>query len=68
MLASKIGLDYFGMDFGIDRHHDMVVFEANCCFRALNASEKESRIPYHRESVALIRAAVTNLIRRKAAS
>jgi glutathione synthase/RimK-type ligase-like ATP-grasp enzyme len=66
LLASKIGLDYFGMDFGIDGHHDMVVFEANCCFRALNPSETESRITYHRESVSRVRAAISDLIRRKA--
>ena len=65
-LASKTGLDYLGVDFGIDRHQDMIVFETNCCFRALNASESESRIPYHRESVAQIKAAVVNMIRKKA--
>jgi glutathione synthase/RimK-type ligase-like ATP-grasp enzyme len=66
MLASKTGLDYFGMDFGIDRNGEMVVFEANCCFRALQTAETASRIPYHQESVTRVRTAFSNMIRKKA--
>jgi len=65
-LAAKTGLDHFGVDFGFDRYRDMVVFEANCCFRALNTAETASSIPYHQESVDRIKAAVANMIRKKA--
>lgn len=54
----RLGLDYFGVDFGIDRDGEVVLFEANCCVRALAGGAAESEIPSHRRSTERIRDAL----------
>jgi glutathione synthase/RimK-type ligase-like ATP-grasp enzyme len=64
-LPPKLGLDYFGMDFGFDDSGDMVVFETNSCFRAVIEGEPEGSIPYHRELIERIKGALGDLIRTR---
>jgi len=67
VLAAKLGLDYFGVDFAIDELGNAIVFETNCCFRAIVDEASVSKIPYHQELIANIKAAFADLIRARAA-
>jgi glutathione synthase/RimK-type ligase-like ATP-grasp enzyme len=67
-VASALDVDYFGMDYGIDAAGDVVVFEANCCFRPAWEGQSESPVSSHRESDARIRAAFAELLRSRAAN
>jgi glutathione synthase/RimK-type ligase-like ATP-grasp enzyme len=64
-LPPKLGLDYFGVDFGFDENGDLVVFETNCCFRAVIEGEAHDSIPYHRALIERIKTALGDLIRRR---
>jgi hypothetical protein len=67
-IARQLGLDFFGVDFGLDPNGRVILFEANACFRALRGGEKESRVGYHEESVTALRQAFTQLVRSRIAS
>lgn len=57
--ARRIGLDYFGIDFGIGAHGDVLAFEANATMRAAVPVAGEPGFSEPRRSAAL--AAVTAL-------
>lgn len=57
-IHARLGLDYFGVDFGIDQDGRILLFEANSCVRALEGNATESPIPSHRRSTQRIRAAL----------
>lgn len=54
----RLGLDYFGADFGVDAEGRVVLFEANACMRPLVGRAAHSEIPSHRRSTERIRAAL----------
>ena len=65
-IASALGLDFFGVDFALDAGGNVIVFEANACFRVLWDGQTESGIPSHLESDHHIRTALVDLLRRRA--
>jgi len=65
-IASTLGLDFFGVDFAVDPTGDILVFEANACFRVLWQGQQQSPIPSHVESDEHIRTALVALLRRRA--
>lgn len=64
---ARLGLDYFGVDFGVDGAGRVVLFEANSCVRALEGTATESPIPSHRRSTEMIRSALSDRLRSLAA-
>jgi hypothetical protein len=64
-ISSILGLDYFGVDFAYDLAGDLVVFEANACFRVLWEGEPQSSIPSHVASDGEIRASLVDLLRQR---
>ncbi len=62
----RLGLDYFGIDFGVDDEGRVVLFEANACVRALEGTASESPIPSHRRSTQTIRDALGARLRELA--
>jgi hypothetical protein len=65
MAAAILGLDYGGIDFGIDAEGNVVVFEANA---AMNVPfpDPDPRWDYRREPVARIHRAVREMLVRRA--
>ena len=62
-LASKLGLDYFGVDFALGDDGGVLVFETNCCFRPIR--EKDDPV-YDGADVSKVKAAMGELIRARA--
>lgn len=50
--AQRIGLDYFGIDFGIDREGNALLFEANATMRAVVPLPDGTNEPRRRASIA----------------
>lgn len=65
-IHDRVGLDYFGVDHGIDGDGRIVVFEVNACFRPLAGAAAESAIASHQGSTARIKEALAALVRRRA--
>ncbi len=65
-MASTLGLDYFGVDFAVGANGDVIVFEANACFRVLWEGHSESVLPSLRVSDGQIRDSLRKLLRTRA--
>ncbi len=63
--ATALGLDYGGIDFGIDAAGNVAIFEANATM-AVYAPPAEERWAYRGPAYARVAAAVAALIRRRA--
>ena len=50
-LASLLDLDYFGLDYAIEAGGEILVFEANCCFRAAWEGRPESPVASHAPAI-----------------
>ncbi|HEX8806025.1 MAG TPA: hypothetical protein VF741_03705, partial [Candidatus Aquilonibacter sp.] len=50
--AQRIGLDYFGIDFALDRHGNALFFEANATMRAAIPLEKEQAFARRQAAIA----------------
>jgi glutathione synthase/RimK-type ligase-like ATP-grasp enzyme len=50
--AARIGLDYFGIDFALDRYGNALFFEANATMRAVIPLEKEQADARRRAAIA----------------
>ena len=64
-IAARMGPDFLGVDFALDDDGRIVVFESNCCFRALLPPGVQSRVSYHRDADARLRRAFRDLIRSR---
>ena len=65
-IADELQLDYCGVDFALDANDQLVLFEANACFRALVGRESSTQIESHETHLARIKEALTSLIRQRA--
>ena len=65
-MALTLGLDYFGVDFAVGANGDVIVFEANACFRVLWEGHSESVLPSLRVSDGQIRDSLRKLLRTRA--
>ena len=65
--AQGIGLDYFGIDFGLDRDGNALLFEANATMRAVIPLEKEQAEARRRATIAANKA-LRDLVLRVAAA
>jgi glutathione synthase/RimK-type ligase-like ATP-grasp enzyme len=66
-IQSMLGLDYAGVDFGLDRSGDLVVFEANAVMTIVSP-DGSSQWDYRRAPIAQAIAAARNLFIARAAS
>ncbi|WP_158602012.1 tetratricopeptide repeat protein [Pararobbsia silviterrae] len=62
-IQARIGLDYFGVDCGIDREGRVVVFEVNA---SMLVHGQNAEFPYKHEAVERIRLAFHAMLERKA--
>lgn len=62
-IRHAIGLDYSGIDCGLDAAGNLVVFEANA---SMLVHDHNERFPYKAPAVARVKAAFTAMLRRKA--
>ena len=62
-IHAAMGLDYFGIDCGLDRQGNLVVFEANA---AMLVHQKNSDMPYKIPYVAAIRQAFQEMVLKRA--
>jgi hypothetical protein len=63
-IRDTIGLDYWGIDCGLDREGRIVVFEANATMLVHTQFQK---FPYKRTAVARIKRAFDAMLERRAA-
>ena len=61
-IRERIGLDYFGVDCGVDRSGQIVVFEVNAC---MLVHGRNAAFPYKTDAVNRIRDAFHAMLRRK---
>jgi tetratricopeptide (TPR) repeat protein len=64
-IQSVLGLDYAGIDFGLDASGDVLLFEANATMTVL-PPDKDRRWDYRREAVQRIEEAVRRMLIEKA--
>jgi Tfp pilus assembly protein PilF len=64
-MREALALDYGGIDFGLDRHGHVLLFEANATM-VVNPPEPDPRWDYRRAPVARIRDAVSAMLARHA--
>jgi glutathione synthase/RimK-type ligase-like ATP-grasp enzyme len=67
-IAQRLGLDFFGVDFGIDSDGRLIVFEANACFRAWRSEELDGRLDYHKAALDSLRNAFTKMLHARIAA
>lgn len=65
-IHDRLGLDFFGVDFGVLDDGRLLIFEVNACARALQGGETESRIASHAEATAAIRRSFSDLLLERA--
>lgn len=65
-IHERLGLDFFGVDFGVMADGRILVFEVNACARALQAGQSDSRIASHAESTEAIKASFAEMLASKA--
>lgn len=61
-MSRRLGLDFFGVDYGLLPDGRLIVFEVNACVRALRAGRTESEIASHDSSTQQIRDALSMLL------
>jgi glutathione synthase/RimK-type ligase-like ATP-grasp enzyme len=66
-IASELGLDYAGVDFGIDAAGDVLLFEANATM-VIAQPDSDARWDYRRASIRKILDAVDAMIKSRAGS
>jgi len=64
-IARELGLDYGGIDFGLDAAHNVLVYEANATMAVFPAPPDE-RFAYRRPAVDRVLAAARELVRTRA--
>ena len=64
-IADRLALDYGGIDFGLGRGGEVLLFEANATM-VVNPPEPDPRWDYRRDAVARIRDAVAAMLARRA--
>jgi len=60
-VQQRIGLDYFGIDCGLDRLGNLVVFEANA---SMLVHDRNEQFPYKTPSVHRIKSAFDAMLRK----
>lgn len=65
-IRDALGLDYCGVDFGLDRNGNVLLFEANATM-VIASPDADPRWDYRRVAIDRILEAVTAMIRRRAA-
>jgi glutathione synthase/RimK-type ligase-like ATP-grasp enzyme len=60
-----VGLDFFGVDFGVLPDGRLLIFEVNACARALQAGQSESRIVSHAAATEAIRTSFADMLRSR---
>lgn len=60
-----LGLDFFGVDFGVLPDGTLLIFEVNACARALQGGSTESKIASHAAATAAIRSSFSDLLTSK---
>ena len=63
-IAQRLDLDYGGMDCSLLPNGDVLLFEANACM-LVHLDDSNIEFPYKHRAVPKIRAAITDLIRRR---
>jgi hypothetical protein len=63
-IQARLGLDYAGIDFGLNRNGDVLFFEANATM-VVNRPEPDEKWAYRRPAVERIYAAVREMLLRK---
>jgi tetratricopeptide (TPR) repeat protein len=66
-IQSVLGLDYGGIDFGLNAKREVLVFEANATM-VVNAPEADERWAYRRPAFQTIQAAIQSLLLESASS
>lgn len=66
-IQERLGLDYMGVDFGVNARGDLVVFEANATM-VINPPDADERWTYRREPIDCALAAVRAMLKRRAAA
>jgi glutathione synthase/RimK-type ligase-like ATP-grasp enzyme len=61
-IYERLGLDYFGVDFGVLPDGRVVLFEVNACVRALVDSQPGMDTQHHERALSAIKAALADLI------
>jgi hypothetical protein len=64
-IRDRLGLDYGGIDFGLDRNGRVLFFEANACM-TIHPPPPDERWTFRRAPVARILEAARRLLRRRA--
>ena len=64
-IQSRLGLDYAGIDFGLNADGEILLFEANAAM-VVNPPEPDEKWAYRRPAVERIFAAVRNMVVRRA--
>jgi hypothetical protein len=64
-IQAKLGLDYGGIDFGLNQQGDVLVFEANATMAVIPPAE-DKRWDYRRPAVARICSAVNKMLMKRA--
>jgi hypothetical protein len=64
-IQQRIGLDYFGIDCGLDRAGNLVVFEVNA---SMLVHDRNEQFPYKTPAVRRIKAAFDEMLRKFAAA
>jgi hypothetical protein len=64
-IQSRLGLDYAGIDFGLNTNGEILLFEANAAM-VVNPPEPDEKWAYRRPAVERIFAAVRNMVMRRA--
>ena len=65
VIHARVGLDYMGVDFGMSRTGDVLVFEANATM-VINPPEPDERWAYRRQPIARALEAARTMLRRRA--
>jgi glutathione synthase/RimK-type ligase-like ATP-grasp enzyme len=60
-----LGLDFFGVDFGVLPDGRLLVFEVNACARALQSGQTESKVASHADATRAIRASFADMLLSK---
>ncbi|ADV46586.1 ATP-grasp domain-containing protein [Nitratifractor salsuginis] len=65
-IGHRVGLDFFGLDFGINREGQLVPFELNACMNVLGGGTHPAPFDYHNRRSDEIRQSIFAMMRRRA--